>query len=378
MTSGARGMAMGLMTLTSSLVNAIAIPPPTGRYGVGVRKLVIENLNDHDPVAPTNVSTSFLATIFYPTARQSTVDTGPYLDPETAEPWEKIYNFTAGSLSSLTSTLQKDAPFLDGECGKSIYPTLLFGPGGAGPSIECNAILLSELASHGYTAIGLDHPYEQVWLRYPNGTGIPGRPLEYPWTLEEYLAVYDMRLEDTRVFLEKLPGLVQRLDAPINITHVGTFGHSLGGAAAIEALFDGDIVKSGIDLDGTLFGRPALNSSEANTRKPSLLLGFEGHFDDSYRTYPDFQTAYWRGVRINGTTHNDFSDVAFWKTVGNTGSAPSSNPTIGIRMVHILRTLVRAFFDFTLLGEEQPIVLDGPTEGFPELWFFDGEGPINT
>lgn len=368
---------LGLTALAPTNVDAIAIPPPTGRYGVGVRKVVVEHYNDHDPVAPNNISTSFLATIFYPTAHNSGADTGPYLDPETAEPWERIYNFTAGSLSSLTSTLQRDAPFLHGHTGKSKYPTLLFGPGGAGPSTECNAILLSDLASHGYTVIGLDHPYEEVWIRYPNGTGIPGLPLEYPWTLEEYLAVYDQRLEDTRVFLEKFPAIVKHLKAPINTTHVGTFGHSLGGAAAIESLFDGDIVKSGIDLDGTLFGRPAVDGPEADTGKPSLLLGFEGHFDESYRTYPDYQTAYWRGVRINGTTHNDFTDVTFWKTVGNPGSPPAS-PTVGLRMVHILRTLVPAFFDYTLRGGKQPPVLDGPTEGFPELWYFDGEGPINS
>lgn len=371
------GLTAGLVSL-HALAHAVAIPPPTGPYGVGVRKFVIDHYNDHDPVAPNNISTSFLATIFYPTTKCGTHDTGPYLDPETVEPWERIYNFSTGSLTSLTSTLQRDAPFLDGPAGESNYPTLLFGPGGAGPSTECNAILLSDLASHGYTAIGLDHPYEQVWLRYPNGTGIPGRPLEYPWTLEEYIAVYEQRLDDTRVFLEKLPGLVQRLEAPINTTHVGTFGHSLGGAAAVGSLFDSDLVKSAIDLDGTLFGRPALNSSEADTGKPSLLLGFDEHFDDSYETYPDFQTAYWRGVRINGTRHNDFSDVTFWKTVGNANPPLPGGPTIGARQVHIVRTLVKTFFDFTLLGGDPPAVLDGPTEEFPELWFFDGEGPIST
>lgn len=365
---------LGYAALVAAVVDATAIPPPTGKYGVGVRKLVIEHYNDHDPVAPNNISTSFLATIFYPTkADCSRTDTGPYLDPVTAQLWEDIYNFTSGSLASLTSTLQKDAPFLDGADEPS-YPTLLFGPGAAGPSTECNSILLSELASHGYTAVGLDHPYEHEWLRYPNGTGIPGLPLDYPWTLDELTALYETRLADSLVFLDQFPQIVETLQAPINTTHIGTLGHSLGGAAAIGSLFDSDIFRSGIDLDGTLWGRPALDSSEADTKKPSLLLGFEGHFDESYRTYPDFQTAYWRGVRINGTVHNDFSDVSFWKTVG---TADPPEGTIGLRQVHILRTLVSAFFDYTLLGGEPPAILDGPTEGFPELWYFDGEGPMN-
>jgi hypothetical protein len=362
---------------TAVLVNATAIPHPTGPYGVGVRKLVIEHYNDHDPIAPNNISTSFLATIFYPTDSGSKKnDTGPYLDPRTAQVWEDIYNFTKGSLASLTSTLQKDAPFLVKEEAddEPLKPTLLFGPGAAGPSTECNSILLSDLASHGYTAIGLDHPYEHEWLRYPNGTYIPGIPLDYPWTLDELIALYETRLEDSLVFLDQLPQIVETLKAPINTTHIGTFGHSLGGAAAIGSLQDSDHFRSGIDLDGTLWGTPAVNSIDADTKKPSLLLGFEGHFDESYRTYPDFQTAYFRGVRINGTVHNDFSDVSFWKTVG-TPDPPGG--TIGERMVHILRTLVGDFFDYTLLGGEPPAILDGPTEGYPEVWYFNGEGPIS-
>lgn len=366
---------LAAIALAQRPVIATAIPPPTGHFGVGVRKEVIEHYNDHDPLAPNNISTSFLATIFYPTDPGLKNDTGSYLDPTTARLWEEIYNVTEGSIASLTSTLQRNAPFLEVLNGEALHPTIILQPGAAGPITDCHAILVSDLVSQGYTVIGLDHPYEHAWLQYPNGTGIEGIPLDYPWTLPEILALYETRLEDTRAFLDQLPALVQRLSAPINTTHIGATGHSLGGAQAIGSLFDSPLIRSGINMDGTMFGRPALNSSKADTGKPSLLLGFEEHFDESYRSYPDFQTAYWRGVRINGTVHNDFSDAVLWKSIGD--PQPPLPGDLGERQVEILRAIIGPFFDYTLLGAEAPAILDGPTEEFPELWYFNGDGPIN-
>jgi hypothetical protein len=57
-----------LGALSSTLgVTATAILPPTGPYNFGVKKLEILYVNDGDPIAPSNVTNSFLATNFYPT-----------------------------------------------------------------------------------------------------------------------------------------------------------------------------------------------------------------------------------------------------------------------------------------------------------------------
>lgn len=364
-----------LLGLASSCL-AGSIPPPTGRYAVGVRREVIEHYNDHDFLAPNNVSTSFLATIFYPTKRKASTN-GPYLDPRTADAWEKIYGFKEGSLSTLTSNLVTDAPFLKAKDCQNIHPTILFGPGAGGPATMANTILLSELASHGYNVIGLDHPYEHEWLQYPNGTYIHGLPLDYDWGLPDVTEIYalnSLRLVDNAVLLKQLPSLAKKLGVHLNLTHVGTVGHSLGGSVAIGSLYEHESVKAGIDLDGSLLQRPSIDGPEADTHKPSLLLGFEEHFDESYRTYPDWQSAYFRGVRINGTHHNDFTDAAFWLTVGDNPDRPVGGS--GLPQVKRVREIVLGFFDFTLLGAEEPELLNpekGP-EKDPALVFFDGTG----
>lgn len=366
---------LGVLELFAA-TEARSIPPPTGKYAVGVRKEVIEYYNDHDPLAPNNISTSFLATIFYPTSkRHATHNEQPYLDPRTAAGWERVWGVPAGTITSLTSNLVPNAPFLKPKKCHPLHPTILFGPGAGGPATSANAVLLSDLASHGYTVIGLDHPYEHEWLLYPNGSYIPGLPMDYSWglpdTLDELLALYALRLEDAEVFLEYLPDLKKKLDAPINTTHVGTLGHSIGGAAAIGQLYVNDIVKSGINMDGSMYDRPVTDTPEANTHKPSMVLVSEPNWLDEFMAYAHWQTEYFRGVRIKGSNHGHFTDGAFWWAVeGNLEQSWID----GERMVSLLRRTVREFFDYTLLGGEPPTFLESPNEEYPEMEFFDEDG----
>ncbi|KAI3327847.1 hypothetical protein HD806DRAFT_519793 [Xylariaceae sp. AK1471] len=358
--------------LQGGLAQAIALPPPTGKYNIGFSKHTIEHYNSNDPLAPNNISTAFLATIYYPTPQKPRGQPQPYLDPELAAIMESQWNYTSGFLSTFTSTLQKDAPFLEGRVGESKFPTLLFGPGGGGPPVQGNTILISELVSHGYTVVGLDHPFEQPFLRYPNGTSVVGVDIDYnSGPLLE--AIENTRLVDNKAFLDYFPKLVRKLQAPISTTHIGSFGYSIGGAAAIGSIFHDDRLVSGLNLDGQFFGPPpALNNTKADAKKPVFLLGNEFHTgeneegDSTWFTFRMFQTGYSRTFTINGTTHHDFCDDTFWKTIMPTD--PSTGPIDGNRQVKIVNAYVKAFFDFTLLGQNPPI-LDGPSAKFPEVVF---------
>ena len=52
------------------LAQATCLLPPTGKYHIGVTRHVVEHYNSHDILAPNNVSTGFLATIYYPTLQK--------------------------------------------------------------------------------------------------------------------------------------------------------------------------------------------------------------------------------------------------------------------------------------------------------------------
>lgn len=353
---------------------ATTIPSPTGPYHVGVTKLEIPYINTGDPAAPDNVTYSFLATAFYPTAHKPLDKPQPYLDPVVAQLWEDARNATHGGLANLTSAIPRNVPVLSD--AKGSFPTLLFGPGGWGPPTEAYTILLSDLASYGYVVIGTDHPYEQPFVRYPNGTGVYGLPVTFSsYTFEFVKTLQQLRVNETKALIDNMPLVEEVLCSTLNRTHIGAFGHSLGGAAAIGATLQDTRITSGINIDGTLWG--SLNSSDPSIDviKPIMFLGFENHSEDTDRTWNSFmaaQTGWWRTLYVKGTLHNDWSDMTFWKEVSNY-STPSLGVIDGYRQVNITRKLVRAFFDLTLKAIPQTI-LDGSSEEWPEV-VLNGEGP---
>ncbi|RWA05545.1 hypothetical protein EKO27_g9562 [Xylaria grammica] len=366
-------VASGLASLQFlSAVAATVIPPPTGPYHVGKTRQTIHHYYDHDPLAPNNVSTAFLATIFYPTTQTPKGPPQPYLWNGIAEYYENRWNYTQGFLQSLTSTVQYDAPFLDGSVGQSPFPTIIFGPGGGGPPVDGNTILLSELASHGYTIIGVDHPWDQPYLEFPNGTAVVGTAWDTWLTIAQVTPVYESRVIDNEVLLERLPQIVEELNAPINTSLIGALGFSLGGASAVGTLYDEKIV-SGLNMDGSFWGRAAANNTSSDVKKPVFMFGDEGHVggDPSWEHFPLWQTGLFRYLLVNGTTELDFFDNTFWRLL-------EPNPRLGgtidpYRMINITNAYVKAFFDLTLLGRNSSI-LEGPSSEYPEVLWYDRYG----
>ncbi|KAK6827383.1 platelet-activating factor acetylhydrolase [Apiospora arundinis] len=378
-----------------------ALPPPTGPYHVGLQKHAVPVLNEADPFWPNNISTSFLVTVFYPTEQEPEARdlARPYLDPTSAALYEALYNLTAGRLATITSPgLIPDAKPLDLDQDQvSSPPTLFFGPGGGGPMAECYTILLADLASHGYTVLAMDHPYEQPFARYPNGTGVYGPPL-----LRTALAVQSARVNDSLALFEYLPALETKLkkaggrrsDFQLNQTHIGVFGHSLGGSTAAATLLADQgpqrRFRAGMNIDGTFFGPAGAsdNKTDTDVRRPFMIMGFEGHGTRynatspvSDPTWPAFtshqQTAYWRWINVKGALHHDFSDIAYWKTLVPELRDDRLGPIGGKRLVEVLRTFVRVFFDGTLLGRTEASALldEGVNADWPEkIWVGGGDG----
>ncbi|KAI0198034.1 hypothetical protein F4808DRAFT_271523 [Astrocystis sublimbata] len=362
-----------LTLLQGYLAHAIALPPPTGKYNIGMIKHDIPHYNANDPLAPNNISTAFLATIYYPTLQTPRGPPQAYLEPALAAPMEAQFNYTPGFLTTFTSHVQPHAPFLahPKKTGQTLMPTLLFGPGGGGPPVSGNTILISELVSHGYTVVGLDHPYEQPFLRYANGTGVSGVDINYD-DLALIERIYDTRLIDNSAFLAQFPSLVEKLNAPFNKTHMGVFGYSLGGAAAVGQIYNDSRLVSALNLDGSQFGAPtAEDPAVADAKKPVFLVGSEGHTadDPTWGKFIDKQTGYLRMINVEGSKHLDMFDNTFWKTKMEGVEYNHGAGTVdGMRMYEILNVYVRAFFDFTLLGKKER-VLDGPEARWPEVVF---------
>ena len=347
------------------LASTEPIPEPSGEFNVGMRRFVVDFTNPDDPTSPNNVSTGYLATIYYPT-KDDPAPPAPYLEPELAQIYADVWDF---DIAHLTTTMRWNASFLPGK--HSAGPSLVFGPGGWGPPTDGFRILLSDLASHGYTVAAIDHPHEQPFLRFPDGTGLVGLPVNYSSDLEFIDAFHPVRVREMLHFVDYWPKLVKKLCAPFQTRKLGAFGVSFGGSVALNAAIESDNTAAAINLDGSIFGHAAANLSSSDAKKPTLLLGFEGHvasLDESWNNFTSRQSDWWRGIYVDGTVHQDWSDMSFWKIWGTTKEL---GPIDGRRMMDVRSTYTRAFFDEHLRGEESPL-MDGPAEQWPEVVVDDG------
>ncbi|KAI0453233.1 hypothetical protein F5B21DRAFT_288738 [Xylaria acuta] len=357
---------LGHVALIPGVCGYAVVSPPTGRYSVGMKRIEIPYVTTDDPIAPNNITTAFLATVYYPTPEHFTGHPVPYLDAALAALFENAYNVTTGSFANLrTDSIIQNAAFLNG----TGYPTVLFGPAGVGPPVAMFSILLSDLASHGYTVIGADHPYEQPFIRWPNGTALYGLPpfSDPDWFSEE--TFINFRVNEMKAVIDNIPLIEQSLGGAINNTHIGTFGHSAGGAAAAGTLLHDARVSSTINIDGPFWSE----DQYTDAMKPVLLLSEAAIEDLTWVTFGAVQTGWWKHLGVNGSLHVDFTDETFWKEVTDVKAHSSSLGDInGYRMVNITRTFVRAFFDFTLRATQEPI-LDGPSASWPDVVYITTE-----
>lgn len=362
-------LALVAIVAAMSQVRGLEIPPYTGKYNVGVTKQIIAVEAFPDILSPGNISTSFLATLFYPTLQTpESPGTIAYLTKGTATFFEEYLELANGTLGNLTDRIIREAPFaetLEQDEGR-LSPTLIFTAALGGPPCQFYTIMLSELASRGYTVAALDHPYEQPYVLYPNGSEFYGPPSNFDWSTDDAIAVIYDRINDTLAFIDVWPTLSKELGFASGTDHLGIFGHSIGGSVALEVaqLVDPSVIVSGINMDGEFW--LALNSSDADIKRPSLLLAHEGHdvvLDPTWITYPEQQSDWWRFITVNGTEHYDFSDLTFFKELSV--GTPTGNISTA-RMVEITNTLVGGFFNWTLLGQDEAGLFNDPSQVFPE------------
>ncbi|GAA5044941.1 putative dienelactone hydrolase [Thermocatellispora tengchongensis] len=141
--------------------------------------------------------------------------------------------------------------------GGGRFPVVLFSPGLGGVRTQ-NTAWAEELASRGYVVAGLDHPYDSAVVTLADGreirtrvaaTGDPERDerLAAGWTAVRAADLGFVLTQLARLDRGEIPGpLTGRLDTG----RAAVTGHSIGGAAALQALRQDDRFAAAIDIDG--------------------------------------------------------------------------------------------------------------------------------
>ncbi|GAP90858.1 putative paf acetylhydrolase family protein [Rosellinia necatrix] len=380
---------LALLALRASATTSIVpLPGLKGPYAVGTTALAITDPSRTDPFAPTVQQRELAISLFYPTTTTTTTtrDAGDsnnnctlplQFPPLTAAYLGAVFNDTSGSLGRIQGrSCAGGSPLSHPE-----LPLLLFGPGFSYARTYYSA-QLEELASRGWNVVAVDHPYDAGIVEYPDGRAAYARDSTVVGgTADFYLGV---RVADMKFVLDALsdPSVVSRIpglgDADADATAsgsagrlrtdaVGVFGHSFGGATALQLLAEDARFAVGADFDGTLFGSVV----EAGTDAPFALVGTNPPLDDSWDAGWGNLRGFKRQYAVEDTEHSAFTDFPLIRDVLGGDAPPLLDTGLGTipgaRVVDVETAYMDALFGRFLKGEGGGLLDGEGAQDWPEV-----------
>jgi dienelactone hydrolase len=192
------------------------------------------------------------------------------------------------------SLLARDASKVHGHSFRDVavsrqqrsYPVVIMRAG-ASSEVTNYSTLAEDLASHGYVVVGLDAPYRTGRVVFPDGRVIGRTPENNPelYSGQAFYRVANKLLAAWTADIGFVLDRLARLNASdasgkfrgrLDLTRVGVFGHSFGGAQAAQFYHEDPRCKAGIDVDGAPLG----SVIQAGIHKPFMFL-LSGHGDFS-------------------------------------------------------------------------------------------------
>lgn len=284
----------------------LRLPAPTGPHPVGVTALHLVDTSRADPWNSAIGVREVMVSVHYPARSVRGYPRVPQLTSGVVDLFRQIdvpVHGLPGEGVDWAATLTHghlDAPAQTGRR----RPVLLYTPGGGDPR-TLGTLLAEELASRGYVVVAVDHPGEAGAVEFPAATDVRGKVRETvltgPPTPEQFRTMISTRLADLRFVLDRLEDLAdgrgpdaagralpKGLRRALDPRRVGVYGHSAGGTAAAEALYEDRRIGAAVVLEGYLDHPPQRPGETGElfpvarygVDRPLLLLGTDGFRDE--------------------------------------------------------------------------------------------------
>ncbi len=360
----------GLICIGSCWLGALAcyvypvirFPGPGGPYAIGTRVFYL-----HDPSRIEKYGSTpdgkrrFAIQIWYPAADCG----GPratYRD-RAALIWKSAH------LRHVRTHACIDAPFAPGQ---TKWPVVFFSPSSGGFRSQ-NTFMAEYLVSRGYIFVAFDHPdtssrvvfpdksvmhsLPDVWLDLTSHANMRRSEVKTTDILETNVA--DMRFTLDQLERSGPSDSLYAVSRYIDFSRVAAVGHSFGGAAAAEACRLDPRFRTGVNMDGWMFGEV----NTAGVGKPFLFLvegqpldhPDEGPFTDDepglgregdaqFFKAAQNSVAHSGGclIRLMNANHGSFSDMALYVRPYPWRHNDGLDAQLGH---HIVNELVGAFLD---------------------------------
>lgn len=354
--------ALGLLTAFAS-ADAV-LPHPAGQYGVATSQAVLVDRSRKDPYAAEaglHEDRKLVLSAFYPSSlyKDCVGYKLPYMPSATAAFYDNTYaaiGIPNNTFSSLSMEYCRETD--SGSLADRDFPLALFSPGLGNPRLLYNAMAQS-LASEGFVVITIDHPYDAEIVEFPNGSTILAASIETDEEVgfavnvrvQDVISVFNHLESDSKWASNFLPGV----SCGLNTSEAVMFGHSLGGATAVEAAFKDPRLAAAINLDGTMFGSVLSEGSKA----PMMILA---HDSKNLSTDASWSSV-WNATKntpkialaISDTEHGSYTDFPLILDVVDGVSESLREQLIpligslpGTTARRLVSKLVGQFFEFAL------------------------------
>ncbi|GHF47192.1 alpha/beta hydrolase [Streptomyces morookaense] len=322
----------------------LRLPAPTGPHRIGVTTLYLVDRSRRDPWDERIPVREVMATVFYP-ARTAVGDrpAAPQMTAGAAEVFRQIDVLihhlppTGVNWAATRTHAQPGAP-----AQPVRRPVLLYSPGGGDPRTLGTSVA-EELASHGHVVVTVDHPGDASEVEFPGRTPyrrkriretvFRGDPRTDP---QLFRTAIGTRIADIRFVLDRLESLAAGrnpdalgralptdLGRALDLRRTGVYGHSAGGTAVAEAMYEDRRLGAAVNLEGYL-DQPPRHPGEPGdlfpvarhgTDRPLLLLGTEGfahrrELDPSWSAALTHSRGRARRAQLDGAAHWVFTDYA--------------------------------------------------------------------
>ncbi|MEY9844189.1 dienelactone hydrolase [Streptacidiphilus sp. BW17] len=362
----------------SSAVRSVTpvIPAPTGPYQVGTVNLHLVDKTRYDPWVPTFPPRELMVQLWYPTVAATGHQLTPWLQSLAGSHFLASWNVRPGTVSLPTTAGYLGAP-VDTKLGK--LPVVLYSTGFHSDRSQ-GTTLAEDLASRGFLVVEIDSTHDAEEVQFP------GNRLELE-TAASSKYTLTVRSADSRFVVDEL-GLIAKgtdpdvdhaplpagLAGDVDMSRIGMFGWSLGGATVATSMQLDPRIVAGADLDGELYGSVV----SQNLKRPFLLFGASYHDrveDGSWATFWAHQTGPRYELKLAGTEHLTFSDYAimFGQAGAQFGLKPAQIEqdlgTLNLNRAFLIeRTYLAAYFDVALHINNNPL-MNGPSKSYPEISF---------
>ncbi len=380
--AGAFGLLVWLVAAALPTILPVPqLPTPPGPYAVG--SIVYDWTDSARPetyTADPNDRREIMVQIWYPAQPASGAKTISFVDhADVALPAFAKYlglppfaSFALDHLRLVGTHAYPDAPIrADGWP----YPVVIYSHGYTGYR-TASTNQMEALASAGYIAVAIDHPYGAAFTVFADGRVALNTPdVLSPRDTKASEKLEAVFVADQRFVLDQLERLNAgqldpRFTGKIDLQRIGLTGVSTGGGAIVWACHLDPRCKAGLVQDGWYEPIPA-NIITEPTRQPFMFLQSETDMwtgDNLARLDRLFKgvaaPAY--HLKLAGVLHNDFGDYPLLSPLN--AMLPARGGLEGKRTVQVIDAYILAFFDTYLKGRPAPL-LKGPLPEYREVTF---------